>query len=207
MTSAGQFRGLEGRDAYDILGVSPRATRQDITRARRELQRQAHPDTGVAAAGGTDHVSKLINVAATILLDEVLRREYDRWRQAPTPHIRPHAGSTPDPPSPHPTPSAWESASTGFAVPPPHPPSPRPAPRRAPGTVPGSHPGPPGKAPPGPVYGTPFAMPHPDMPMPAYAPQRPARRVPLGLILLLAMLALGGLCCLSCLFLPAMFAQ
>jgi hypothetical protein len=76
VTTAGRFRDLAGQDAYKILGVSTGATHKEISRARRERQRTAHPDHA-----GADDASKLINTAASVLLDEALRREYDRWRR------------------------------------------------------------------------------------------------------------------------------
>jgi curved DNA-binding protein CbpA len=76
VTTAGRFRDLAGQDAYKILGVPAGATRKEISRARRERQRTAHPDHA-----GADDASKLINTAASVLLDDALRREYDRWRR------------------------------------------------------------------------------------------------------------------------------
>ncbi|MBO3743371.1 J domain-containing protein [Actinoplanes flavus] len=72
----GRFRDLHGHDPYRVLGVAPTATRQEISRARRDRQREAHPDGGAAA----DDRAKLINTAADILLDDTLRRQYDDSR-------------------------------------------------------------------------------------------------------------------------------
>jgi curved DNA-binding protein CbpA len=94
VTTAGRFRDLAGQDAYKILGVPVAATAKEISRARRERQRTAHPDQGVAG----DDASKLINTAASVLLDEALRREYDRWRRDTTQQL-------------------WDTADPGAATP------------------------------------------------------------------------------------------
>jgi hypothetical protein len=114
MTSAGRFRDLAGHDAYKILGVSTAATRKEISRARRERQRTAHPDHG----GAADDTSKLINTAASVLLDDDLRREYDRWR-----------GAVPEQP-------LWAATDRGPATPPPRRPPAAPPPRRPPAAPP-----------------------------------------------------------------------
>jgi len=174
----GRFRDLDGRDAYEVLGVAPTATRQEVSRARRERQRTAHPDSGVAA----DDDSKLINAAAAILLDEVLRREYDRWRQAP---------------EPEPAPSLWDDADQGFA-----PPLPRPAPPRTPprGPVPGPGPGV------APTYGSPHVMPHLGQPPPQYYHAPTAGRSSVGVIVgVLAGVAVIGLMLVFC-FLSAVLS-
>jgi hypothetical protein len=190
MTVEGHFRGLEGRDAYEILGVPPTADRQEISRARRQRQRQMHPDLGHAAGPDGERAAKLINVAATILLDEAQRRDYDQWRQA---------GFEPGPPpGPVPGPSVWDAATPGFAVPtdmPRHPGAVHQAdahwPRAATPVRPTSG------APPGPAYHSPYVLPNPDMPMPAYhAPT--SRRTPTGVIVLVVVAAVGTLCLLAC---------
>jgi curved DNA-binding protein CbpA len=185
VTTPGRFRDLNGRDAYEILGVSPTSSRQEISRARRERQRTAHPDSG-----GGDDTSKLLNAAASILLDDVLRSEYDRWRQAPEPAAEPA-----------PEPSLWDDSAPGFVAP--TPPTPPEAARNSPyrGTGPPPTPGPaPGPGPGmSPMYGSPQVMPHLGQPPPQYynAPTAPRSRA--GLIALIVGLSLGGLCFLSCL--------
>jgi hypothetical protein len=69
-----QFGELNGRDPYDVLKVSRTATAREIKNARRRLQR----DGGHTDKGGSDELSKLINVSADLLLDPNRRAEYDR---------------------------------------------------------------------------------------------------------------------------------
>jgi hypothetical protein len=185
VSQGGQFRDLAGRDAYEILGVSRTASKQEISRARRERQRDAHPDRGLSS----DDVSKLINRAADILLDDQRRRDYDQWRAGPPPA--------------DPEPSLWDDAEPGFTAP-------AQAPRRTPGSLPpqappgspyrgtgdppapGPVPGPgPGNAP---MYGSPQVMPHLGQPPPQYYHQPAARKSNAGLIVLVA----GGLVLLVC---------
>jgi curved DNA-binding protein CbpA len=109
MTTAGRFRDLAGQDAYKILGISVAATRKEISRARRERQRTAHPDQGVTG----DDASKLINTAASVLLDESLRREYDLWRRGAQQQV-------------------WETADRGRSAPPPRRPPATPFPSASP---------------------------------------------------------------------------
>jgi hypothetical protein len=180
--SNARFRDLDGRDAYEILGVAPTATRQEISRSRRERQRTAHPDSGVAG----DDYSKLINAAAAILLDEGLRREYDRWRQAPEP---PAADE----------PSQWDTADPGFAPPPPPQPQPRTrSPYRGVEDPVAPRPGPgPGMAP---TYGVSQVMPHLGQPPPQYYHAPTASKSNGGMIALIVGAAIVACCMVLCLF-------
>ena len=57
-------RGRMSRDeAYQVLGLAPGASREDIRAAHRRLMRAAHPD-----AGGSDWLAVRINEARDVLL-------------------------------------------------------------------------------------------------------------------------------------------
>jgi DnaJ homolog subfamily C member 19 len=55
--------GLTRDEAYDVLGLEPGASEQEILAAHRRLMRMAHPD-----AGGSDWLASRINQARDILL-------------------------------------------------------------------------------------------------------------------------------------------
>lgn len=71
-----QFRG--GKDYYVILGVSPKATREDIRKAYRQLAKKFHPDVYHDDDGSK---FKDINEAWEVLRDSVAREKYDYWRE------------------------------------------------------------------------------------------------------------------------------
>ncbi len=60
------------RTYYEILGVSPDASLEEIQSAHRQLARQVHPDKGGSAA-----LFQLITDAKSTLSDPVKRRMYD----------------------------------------------------------------------------------------------------------------------------------
>lgn len=67
-------------DLYELLGVPPDA---DITRIRNAYRRralQSHPDLNRAQIGAAEREMVDLNVAAWVLTDPELRRQYDRSR-------------------------------------------------------------------------------------------------------------------------------
>ena len=61
---------------YDVLEVSPRASRETIAAAWRALAKKLHPD--VNKAHGSAEAMKAVNLAYEVLSDPVRRRAYDR---------------------------------------------------------------------------------------------------------------------------------
>ena len=88
-------------DLYQILGVSPRSTPAEIRRAHKRLVRLHHPDRSWQHQGPhpSDEQMKRINHAASVLLDEAARADYDHLRRnpgaSPRPAPRPEAPSAP----------------------------------------------------------------------------------------------------------------
>ncbi len=77
---------------YEVLGVAPDATADQIRRAYRAAARRTHPD-----AGGSSPAFAQVNVAFRILSDPGLRRRYD-LRLTDSPGRRPQPRA--DPPAP-----------------------------------------------------------------------------------------------------------
>ena len=65
------------KDYYEILEVSPRASKEVIEHAYRALIKKHHPDS----ANGNLEKTKELNEAKDILLDEYKRKEYDKKRK------------------------------------------------------------------------------------------------------------------------------
>ena len=63
-------------DLYDILGVSRRATEEDIRKAFRKLAKANHPDVNPGNTGAAERFKK-ITAANDILSDPEKRRQYD----------------------------------------------------------------------------------------------------------------------------------
>ena len=55
--------GMSQDDAYDILGLKPGASREDILKAHKRMMQKVHPDRG-----GSDHLASQINQAKDTLL-------------------------------------------------------------------------------------------------------------------------------------------
>ncbi|MFL6054257.1 MAG: J domain-containing protein [Actinoallomurus sp.] len=103
------FAELAGHDAYDLLGVAPDATQDEIRRAFRALAKANHPDLfrDPQAKVEADTTIRLLTAARDVLQNH--RADYDAFRTAP---------SEPDPEEIIDDP--WADAGTGRA-PPPHP--------------------------------------------------------------------------------------
>ena len=81
----------DGQSAYQVLGVEPDATGEDLKRAYRALMRRHHPDM-VRANGGSqadlenaECAAAQINVAYALLADPAARADYDSRLAQPLP--------------------------------------------------------------------------------------------------------------------------
>jgi DnaJ-class molecular chaperone len=70
------------KDYYSILGVSEKASHEEIRRAFRKLAVKYHPDKNLGNEEWAGEKFKEINEAYAVLGDGAKRREYDRMRQA-----------------------------------------------------------------------------------------------------------------------------
>ena len=68
------------RDYYEVLGVSKKASADEIKRAYRKLARENHPD--VNKSSGADEKFKEINEAYQVLSDTNKRSQYDYFGTA-----------------------------------------------------------------------------------------------------------------------------
>ncbi|RME53394.1 molecular chaperone DnaJ [Candidatus Woesearchaeota archaeon] len=66
-----------GKDYYNILGVDRGASKEEIKRAFKKLAKKYHPD--INKEEGAAERFKEINEAASVLLDEEKRRQYDQF--------------------------------------------------------------------------------------------------------------------------------
>jgi len=74
---------MASRDLYEILGVDPRASQDEIRQAYRRLAREAHPDVRRDDPQATEQF-KEINEAYAILSDPAKRTQYDRFGEVGT---------------------------------------------------------------------------------------------------------------------------
>lgn len=75
-------------DHYEVLGVSSKASTEEVKRAYRSLSRQFHPDKAglnVGEAAKEEHSSKMIalNIAYQVLMSPLERRNFDLSREVP----------------------------------------------------------------------------------------------------------------------------
>jgi DnaJ-class molecular chaperone len=70
------------KDYYSIIGVSERASHEEIKHAFRKLAMKYHPDRNLGNEKWAEEKFKEINEAYAVLGDKVKRQEYDRMRQA-----------------------------------------------------------------------------------------------------------------------------
>lgn len=79
---------MEEKKYYDILGVSAKATAEEITAAKNRLAKQYHPDANLR--NGIDTTSQMQEIleAYSILSDPVRRAEYDRSITGRTPSMQ-----------------------------------------------------------------------------------------------------------------------
>lgn len=68
---------MENKNYYDILGVSVKASYEEITNAKNALAKQYHPDANIKDGIDTTERMQEILEAYRILSDEGLRAEYD----------------------------------------------------------------------------------------------------------------------------------
>ncbi len=76
-------------DYYDLLGVSARATPQDIQRAYRRQAKKVHPDLNPHQSDVATREFQALNTAYKVLSDPHKRRTYDAQRWAHRPHGQP----------------------------------------------------------------------------------------------------------------------
>ena len=106
------FAHLGGLNAYEILGIQPTATTEEIEAAYRAAIKRQHSDTG-----GVTRLAQLVNDARNALVKD--RAAYDAWLRNKT---QPRAGE--DEPSPDESDDVWDPWETAdwenAAPPPPH---------------------------------------------------------------------------------------
>ncbi len=85
-------------DYYQLLGVPPGASAEDIQAAYRRLAKAYHPDLNAGSAVAAARMAR-VNIAKSVLLDRDTRASYDQVRAAirqPYAHVVvvPHRATT-----------------------------------------------------------------------------------------------------------------
>ena len=75
---------MAGRDYYEVLGVSPQATAEEIKQAYRRLARESHPDRNPDDPSAEERFKELA-AAYEVLSDPERRANYDRFGTAEAP--------------------------------------------------------------------------------------------------------------------------
>src|ERR687887_128356 len=70
-------------DYYRLLDVAPNASSEEIQAAYRRLAKAYHPDLNAGSTVAAARMARL-NVAKSVLLDPVVRADYDKLRRART---------------------------------------------------------------------------------------------------------------------------
>ena len=91
-------------DLYDILGVPPDATAEELHRARNRMLQYWHPDRSLDPLA--PERAKRINAAYDVLADPERRAVYDQHRAARLARLNPGLQAGPPPPPPAPPPAA-----------------------------------------------------------------------------------------------------
>jgi hypothetical protein len=89
-------------DLYDILGVPPDATSEELHRARNRMLQYWHPDRSLDPLA--PERAKRINAAYDVLADPERRAVYDQHRAARLARLNPGLQAAPPPPPPAPPP-------------------------------------------------------------------------------------------------------
>ena len=75
---------MAGRDYYEVLGVSPRATAEEIKQAYRRVARESHPDRNPGDSVAEERFKEAA-AAYEVLSDPERRANYDRFGEAEAP--------------------------------------------------------------------------------------------------------------------------